>query len=156
MQQVSLMEELADLSQPHHHNHHHLTHHQQQHDDDGSTPAAAAASGAAGAAGGAAGGGAGSSGSNDDGDVLGVRAVTWQEMLPVLGDNQVEQLMGRIGQVTEVGLAGWVGGVDGWKTHTRQRLHHTAVATSVWAVFQLLQKLVERREALNAALSLQH
>jgi hypothetical protein len=64
--QVSLLEDLADLSQPGTH---------QQH-----TPAAA----------------------GDSGAVVGGRAVSWQEVLPVLDIKQVEQLMTRMGQVTQV------------------------------------------------------
>lgn len=34
--------------------------------------------------------------------VLGGRPVSWQDVLPVLSSKQVEHLMGRMGQVTEV------------------------------------------------------
>ena len=83
--QVSLLDDLAHLDQP-------MT---QEH------LAAAASNGAS--AGGAS---AGVVGSSSGGDVLGVRPVSWQEVLPVLGIQQVEQLMGRMGQVTQVRHSG--------------------------------------------------
>jgi hypothetical protein len=69
--QVSLLEDLADLSQPDA---------QQTHTP---PPAPAAAAG-------------------DSGAFVGGRVVSWQEVLPGLGVKQVEQLMTRMGQVTQV------------------------------------------------------
>jgi len=98
VQQVGLMDDLADLSQPH----------TQHHDAAGPTAAAAGAG-----AGMADGGGGGSSGSFG-GDGVGGRAVSWQEVLPVLGSPQVDQLMGRMAQVTEVGVVGGERGAAHW------------------------------------------
>lgn len=81
MHQVSLMDDLADLSQSH----------TQHHNTAGPTAAAPGAG----------------AGIDVGGDGVGGRAVSWQEVLPVLGPPQVEQLMGRMAQVTEVGVLGW-------------------------------------------------
>jgi hypothetical protein len=81
--QVSCLEELADLSTP--------AEPQQQQQQDRDTAAGAGAGAAA----------AGGNGVGPDG-VMGGRAVSWQDVLPVLGIKEVEQLMTRMGQVTEV------------------------------------------------------
>lgn len=87
MGQVAAMEELSDLTAP------------QSPPPTATQPPAAAGTGPAGA--GAVGSGAAGSGASSG--AVGGRAVSWSDVLPVLDLGQVEQLMGRMGQVTEVG-----------------------------------------------------